>query len=152
MKTINVFGLKLRPEILLLLVIVGVVAWTHMFAGCSRVGLVEGMQMLGANVNYKMGEGVQGSWDTREQAKGSSLEWRAQDHDAYSSKFVDPEDSLNYFADTEFKPECCGSTYSANGGLMTEQGHSSGGCACLSKQQINYINERGGNRTLPSDF
>lgn len=152
MKSVNVFGIKLRPEILLLIAVVGVLAWTHMFAGCSRVGMVEGMQMLGASLDYKMGEGVRGSWETREQHKGSSLEWRAQDHDSYSSKFVGPDDSLNYFADTEFKPECCGSTYSANGGLLREDGYSSGGCACMSKKQIDYINERGGNRTLPTEF
>lgn len=152
MKSINVLGMKLRPEVLLLIAVVGVLAWTHLFAGCSRVGIMEGMQMLGASVDYKMGEGVHNSWETREQQKGSSLEWRSQDHDSYSSTFVAPEESLNFFADTDFKPECCGSTYSANGGLLKEEGQSSGGCACMNKKQVDYINQRGGNRTSSTEF
>jgi len=53
-----------------------------------------------------------------------------------------PEGELFFFADNKFKPECCPSTYS-----------DSMGCACLSQDQVNYINQRGGNRTLgPTEF
>ena len=46
------------------------------------------------------------------------------------------------FADNKFKPECCPSTYT-----------SSTGCACISQEQVNYINQRGGNRTMaPAEF
>ena len=41
------------------------------------------------------------------------------------------------FANTEFKPECCPSTYT-----------SSTGCACITQEQVDYINQRGGNRTM----
>ena len=53
-----------------------------------------------------------------------------------------PEGELFFFADNKFKPECCPSTYSG-----------STGCACLSQDQVTYINERGGNRTFgPTEF
>jgi hypothetical protein len=149
---IKVLGVKVRVEIVVACVLLGMLIHALLFCSCVRVNVREGMQMLGAALNHKMGEGVQGSWDTRQQAEGSSLKFRAQDHDSYSSKFVGPEQALNYFSDTEFKPECCGSTYSANGGLLREQGYSSGGCACMSKKQVEYINSRGGNRTLNTEY
>jgi len=40
--------------------------------------------------------------------------------------------------DVEYKPECCSKSVYSN----------SMGCACLSDKQWNYINERGGNRTM----
>lgn len=125
---------------------------THLIGGCCDCN-VEGLQMLGADISYKMGEGVKGSWETRQQQQGSSsLAYRQQDHDSYNSKFVGPDQNLNFFADTDFAPECCGSNYSANGGLRNS-GASTGGCACMNTQQINYINQRGGNRTMPgSEF
>ncbi len=41
---------------------------------------------------------------------------------------------LDMFANTAFKPECCPTTYS-----------NSMGCACISKDQYNYLITRGGN-------
>lgn len=107
---------------------------------------------MGSSMDYKMGDGVSGSWDTRQQSAGSSIPWRKQPHETYGSKLITPDQGMSFFADTEFKPECCGSTYSANGGLLTTKGHTSGGCACMSAQQIDYINTRGGNRTTGGDF
>jgi len=47
-----------------------------------------------------------------------------------------PEGQLFLFADNQFKPECCGSSVS-----------SSTGCACITRSQMDYVNQRGGNRT-----
>ena len=53
-----------------------------------------------------------------------------------------PEGELFFFANNKFTPECCPSTYS-----------DSMGCACLSQAQVDYLNQRGGNRTLgPTEF
>ena len=49
--------------------------------------------------------------------------------------------TLFYFKNNKFAPECCPSSYS-----------SSTGCACISNDQLEYLNQRGGNRTLPSEF
>jgi len=48
------------------------------------------------------------------------------------------DSQMFFFQDNQFKPECCPSSYS-----------SGSGCACISSEQIKYLNERGGNRTMP---
>jgi hypothetical protein len=148
---LELLGFKFRVEVVILCLIVGAILGCHVFCSCVKVSAKEGMQVMGAVLNYTMGEGVANSWDTREQKKGSSANWRSQDHDSYASKMVTPNESMNFFADTQFEPKCCGSSYSANGGL-TSQGVTSGGCACLNTKQMNYLNTRGGNRTLPTEF
>ncbi len=58
----------------------------------------------------------------------------------YASNPMQPADIPNWFLDkTKFSPTCCPSTYS-----------SGTGCACLSPQQMSYLNQRGGNRTSAS--
>ena len=51
------------------------------------------------------------------------------------------QNTLFYFKNNEFKPECCPATYSTGDG-----------CACMSVKQLEYLNERGGNRTHSSNF
>ena len=52
-----------------------------------------------------------------------------------------PPGELLIFAENPIKPECCPSYYS-----------SSTGCVCASQKQMAYLNQRGGNRTLTSEF
>lgn len=148
LKTIN---FTVRIELLILLFVLGTIMGSHLFSSCSRYSLQEGMKLIGSNLDYKMGSGLSDTWSAQEQKEGSSVKWRSQDHDTYDSDMVKPDDTMNFFANTNFAPECCGSSYSANGGI-NGKGFSSGGCACLNKNQLNYINERGGNRTLPDQF
>jgi hypothetical protein len=49
-------------------------------------------------------------------------------------------DSLFMFKNNQCKPECCGASFSCNGG-----------CVCTTPQQRQYIASRGGNRTAPED-
>jgi hypothetical protein len=51
-----------------------------------------------------------------------------------------PEGELDMFATTEFKPECCPNSFST-----------SMGCACMTNQQLKYLNDRGGNN-VPYDI
>jgi len=148
----KLLGFSFRLETVVLCLLLGMLIHALLFCGCSKIGTMEGFQLAGALLGEKMGQGVQGSWDTKTIPKGPSLDFREQNHDAYTSKFSSPDDSLNFFSDTQFKPECCGSTYSSNGGLLREKGSTQGGCACMSKKQIDFINMRGGNRTLTSEF
>ena len=46
-----------------------------------------------------------------------------------------PEGEMFFFKKNQFKPECCPATYTT-----------SAGCACISKDQLSYLNNRGGNR------
>ena len=52
-----------------------------------------------------------------------------------------PGEEMFYFKENQFKPECCPATYST-----------STGCACMSVDQKNYLNERGGNRTFSTNY
>lgn len=49
-------------------------------------------------------------------------------------------DSLFMFKNNQCKPECCGASFSCDGG-----------CVCTTPEQRQYIAARGGNRTQPED-
>ena len=53
-------------------------------------------------------------------------------------KFEPGPDNLFMFKDNQCKPECCGSSFSCDGG-----------CVCTTPEQRDFINHRGGNRTSP---
>jgi hypothetical protein len=150
---VDIFGYKVRIEYIVGFILAYMLLSSITISSCSKVNsFKEGMQMLGSELDYKMGTGVNNSWENMKQTEGPSISFREHNHDAYQSKFVDPSESLNFFNDTEFSYDCCGSSYSGNGGLLGGGGSSSGGCACLNKKQVDYINTRGGNRTLNSDI
>ena len=44
---------------------------------------------------------------------------------------------LSFFDNTTFNPECCPSNYST-----------SSGCACMTPEQMKFLGQRGGNRTM----
>jgi hypothetical protein len=50
-------------------------------------------------------------------------------------------DSMDFFANTQFKPECCPNSYSG-----------SEGCACMSNAQYNTLISRGGNNVPYSEY
>ena len=110
---------------------------------------VESMSNLNdaAPLGWNMGQGLGGeSWESRADqyaAKMGYTESTKMFQQFQGTPVPLPEGQLDFFANNKFKPECCeSSSYS-----------SSTGCACLSAAQMNYINERGGNRTIaPSDF
>jgi hypothetical protein len=52
-----------------------------------------------------------------------------------------PEGELNFFANAQFKPECCPSTYS-----------NSQGCWCGTSKDYNYLVMRGGNNVPYSEY
>jgi hypothetical protein len=54
----------------------------------------------------------------------------------YFPKFKVGPDNLFMFKDNQCKPECCGASFSCDGG-----------CVCTTPEQRDYINTRGGNRT-----
>lgn len=53
------------------------------------------------------------------------------------AEFQPGPDSLFLFKNNNVKPECCSSSYSSDTG-----------CVCTTAQQRNYLNTRGGNRTV----
>ena len=142
---VKIFGMKVRLECVVLCLVIGIFIGGHVFCSCAKIDNVkvgvkkvsENFENLGAPVNYKMGQGVYGSWEMRKQQMGPDVPWRSQQMDTYQGTPVPlPEGQLFLFADNQFRPECCGSSVS-----------SSAGCACITRAQMDYVNQRGGNRT-----
>jgi len=65
--------------------------------------------------------------------------WRATspNEPLLGPEFQPGPDSLFMFKNNQVKPECCSASYSSDMG-----------CVCTTPQQRNYINTRGGNRTV----
>ena len=107
-------------------------------------GFVGGLQ--GASLNYSMGDGVGKSWENNySKDKASCSTWfkslEGNKGGTKSPEATVESGQLAYYADTRQSPECCPSSYSG-----------SDGCVCPSTEQVNYLNTRGGNRTLCSEF
>ena len=142
---LKIFGMSCRLEIIVISMIVGLILGGHLLCSCSRIGLQEGMAVMGASVDYVVGSDVANSWTNKANTYAASMGYDNAKGKYSQNKGTSvplPEGQLYMFADTEFKPECCPSTYT-----------SSTGCACITQEQINYINERGGNCTIaPAEY
>jgi hypothetical protein len=168
---IKLFGYEMRVELVIACILIGMFMGLVMFCDCFQYSLIEGMTnspstaaaatataMMKKN-GKKTKEGFQNlsnndlhiddsytmGWvqTAKRYASGMGNENRLNTYkDNVGTPVPLPEGELFFFADNKFKPECCPSTYS-----------DSMGCACLSQAQVDYINQRGGNRTLgPTDF
>jgi hypothetical protein len=83
-----------------------------------------------------------GPFDGVKLSTGNSSSWRytAPNEPLMGPPFTPGPDSLFIFKNNQCKPECCGASFACDGG-----------CVCTTPQQRDYINQRGGNRTLPED-
>ena len=164
---IKVFGYEVRVEIVIACIIIGMVAGLFMFCDCFQYSILEGMQQSGGEAKkrterFSVKKRIEGftnlnnndlhiddsytmGWvqSAKQYASGMGYKNKLNSYkDNVGTPVPLPEGELFFFADNKFKPECCPSTYS-----------DSMGCACLSQDQVTYINERGGNRTLgPTEF
>ena len=168
---LKLFGYEARLEIVVVCIVIGMIAGLFMFCDCFQYNILEGMTPNDMNgkkadnkkaVTKKEGTKKEGfvnlsnndlniddsytmGWvqTAKRYASGMGNKNRLNTYkDNVGTPVPLPEGELFFFADNKFKPECCPSTYS-----------DSTGCACLSQDQVNYINQRGGNRTLgPTEF
>ena len=126
----------------------------YYFFGGIKEGFQAGLVGLGSALDYKMGDGVKRSWENNNNgvSENATANMRAatlpDDNNAFAGLEGNeggpvplPEGELLIFKTNKFSPECCPSSYS-NGD----------GCVCASPEQMKYLNERGGNRTLASEF
>ena len=142
---VKIFGMSCRVEIIVISIIVGMVLGGHLLCSCvtpqAKQKAKEGFaNALGsAPLNYKMGQGVISSYDTRK------LPSIAQDLSTHMGPKVPlPAGQLFFFANNKFAPECC---------VPPQSGVSNGdGCACVTQEQVNYISSRGGNRAVCGEF
>ncbi len=107
----------------------------------------------GANINY----GESSVFDLKNDSTVDTSAWSAQNMTVVPGqplsegvkKFLArkqqqlplPEGEMDFFANSEFKPECCPSAYST-----------SQGCWCGSSQDFNYLVTRGGNNVPYSEY
>ena len=111
-----------------------------------------------AQTNYKIGDGVKGSYDGKVLKPGGVSNWRKQPNNVplntrplfipqghqipltFESNAVQlPPDSMFYFANNLVSMDCCPSTYTTDRG-----------CVCTTEQQRRFIGEqRGNNKNFP---
>jgi hypothetical protein len=114
----------------------------------STVIVKEGFQQISevanaASIDYNMESDNKNSWTQKALTYASDMGYDTvlSKHANYKSTPIPLEGTMNFFKNTEFKPECCPSSFS-----------SSSGCACTSVDQLNYLNQRGGNRIGVTEF
>ena len=155
---ITIGSYKLRLEYAIIIVFLIVVIFSHSMRASSYSGLLEGFEakkdskgtptpMIATPVtegfsNYKTNAGPQFAENNSDFTHLPVSQWS-------SVVSVGPQnanqpmssDSMDFFANTQFKPECCPNTYSG-----------SEGCACMSNAQYNTLVSRGGNNVPYSEY
>lgn len=84
-----------------------------------------------------------GAFDNIRLSTGNTIsKWRftAPNEPLQGPEFKPGPDELFMFKNNQCKPECCGASFSCDGG-----------CVCTTPKQRDLINQRGGNRTAPDD-
>jgi hypothetical protein len=97
-------------------------------------------QLSGSDLSYRMGHGLKVSWENKNMNKKNDNVENTLNTNV-GGQVPLPDGELFMFYKNKFDDACCPSTYT-----------NSLGCACISKEQSNYLNERGGNRTLTSEY
>ena len=127
----QLFGIKLRLWVVVVCILLGYLIGGMLLCSCSKVSLKEGMEILS-----------DASVDSLGSVKAIAEDVNAKSVIQGATGLTDVDaGNLALFADNKQSPECCPSIYSG-----------SNGCVCLSDEQANYLNSRGGNRVCPSEF
>ena len=134
----KLFGIKFRPFIVVSCVIIGIIIGCYSICSCSHM-VKEAFTDFGAETNYNMSQGVSGSYGNK---KLNSLAPNLEANRGPVLPLAPGE--MFFFANNEFSPECCVPAFSSIS--------SADGCACVTKEQVDYINMRGGNRTYSEVF
>jgi hypothetical protein len=136
--------------IMIFLFILGTIVLYFAFGGIKE-GFQAGLVGIGAAIDYKMGDGVKKSWENKNTILNnnpSPIDSNNDSANIYSDLEKNEggpiplkEDEMLIFDTNKFSPDCCPSSYSTGEG-----------CLCASPEQMKYLNERGGNRTLTGEF
>lgn len=138
------FGMNVNFVVVLSSILVGIILSCCVFKSCFGLcGRKEGMVNLNpSSVEYKMMAGVHDkNWTAwadvyNKNAKNSEPNMVVNNNTSQQNFDEQMEKGQFLMSDnTNYAPECCPSPYST-----------SSGCACLSPNQLNVLNTRGGNR------
>lgn len=132
-------GVPVRASVAIAAMALGfIICWLTV---CRCVNVKEGL----APIDYQMGKDIPSSWinwaDKKQEGAPVSAGALLAGNVAPNPNEQLEQGQLFMFSGTNFSPECCPSSYS-----------SSLGCACFSAQQMDFLNERGGNRTMSSVY
>jgi hypothetical protein len=119
--------------------IIAAIALFYFFGGIKE-GFQAGLVGMGSALDYKMGAGVKSSWENKKDESPDSNIYSNLEQNVGGPVPL-PEDELLFFDKNKFSPDCCPSNYS-----------NADGCVCASPEQMKYLNERGGNRTLTGEY
>ena len=155
---IVILGIKLRLELIILAAIIGGIAWLHLVSSCTTtegysmiariieevkvmagMRFIEGNTNMGAALDYSPSNGVH---DNKYEKKVGLMEVNQLGGQVLKPKVPLPEGQLFYYANNDFDSKCC-ATSNVSGG---------NGCACITKEQYDFLNNRGGNRGPGSEF
>ena len=137
---VKIMGVSFRLNILLAGLVLGFIICY--LTTCRCVHLKEGFSSLDKNMETE-GKSSWINWADK-MKDGNAIPPTNGVNTGYTA--VDPikqleEGNMFMFNGTKFAQECCPSPYA-----------SSTGCACMSKQQNQMLNQRGGNRTEPGVY
>jgi len=140
----KVLGLRLNLFCVTACIMLGMFLSCHVLWSCitrsSKKQVKEGLEVMGSALGYNMSSGVKGSW-----GPGHHTDNIGQQLNTHQGPQVPlPPGQLFFFADNDFSAACCVPPFS---GVSSSEG-----CACVTKEQVDYINMRGGNRTGPGNF
>ena len=124
----KIFGMNCSLKCCILCIILGIFIGMNWFCSCVTK---EGMEVAGSALKYAMNEGVPGIKKYGDKKIHNPSDTFEQ------VKVPLPEGQLFFYANNRFDPSCC--TRSTVSG--------SGGCACETVEQINYLKTRGTNNT-----
>lgn len=142
---LSIFGYKVNVLNAIIFMVLGALISSHTMCSCMKVTAKEAMTNLAraALLDEDSNSDIKDSWISKSYGYAANMgnKTRMEKNANIKGTPVPLEETMVYFKDNEFKPSCCPATYST-----------STGCACSSPEQIKYLNERGGNRTLPTEF
>jgi hypothetical protein len=130
--------------ILLLNILIHVVIGS---ASTENMQLLSPMKYLSQNNTIDVFENTYKSC----KSKYTDVVWHVPDKESNFSNLVNPNESLIFFASTEYRPKCCAPTcdmkykYALVANPLDDRIGRTTGCPCLSNEQITYLQKRGGN-------
>jgi len=155
---LTILGFTVQMEILIMIGIVYLIMTAHTLCGCCNTSLLDGFQRLKTEGFASM-KGTKNTtqYDLSDSGAVDTSAWGAPNmtvspgdpiSDGVQNVLNRPqqtlpleEGTLAMFSKTEFKPDCCPNTYST-----------SSGCACMTSNQYNYLQNRAGNNVPFSAF
>ena len=136
---IKIMGYKMKLELIILCMVIGAFIGANMLCSCMG-GVKETFTLLGAELDYQLGKGIKSSWENKNINDSSSGIYHSLENNI-GGEIPLPDSEMLMFSENKFTPECCPSVYS-----------NSSGCVCATPEQMKYLNQRGGNRTLTTEF